>query len=310
MDLNENPICLCCGHDRNSVWARGRDEEYFTTEDEFDFLRCAKCGALFIHPVPEDRLQEIYPPNYYSFDTGVTDSLVFKVKDRLDQRFFKKFISGLSHDRIAVLDVGGGSGLQLSTLKKTDPRIDRTVVVDLDEQAGNTARALGHEYFQGRFEDYFSAQPFEVILMLNLVEHVANPGKMLATAASLLSPGGIVIIKTPNTDSLDARLFRHKNWGGYHCPRHWVLFNRENFTALANRSGLKVKHFTYTQGAPFWTASILYGLARKGRIRVSKDRPVPQHPLYGPLNALFAMFDLARGVFAKTSQMIVILHRG
>ncbi|MCI0590223.1 MAG: class I SAM-dependent methyltransferase [Gammaproteobacteria bacterium] len=303
------PTCLACGHTDAARWAEAFDEEYYTTNDRFTYYHCNCCSALFIDPVPRDCLNKIYPVNYYSFDEQITNSLVFKVKDWLDQRFFKQFISRLPHPQINVLDIGGGTGLQLSSLKKVDHRIKRTTIVDIDEKAGEIACQRGHKYFCGRFENYVSDQVVEVILMLNLIEHVHNPKELLVKARSLLSPQGIVIIKTPNTDSLDARLFRHRNWGGYHCPRHWVLFNRESFEGIVKKAGLKIRHFQYTQGAPFWTTSILSALSRNKCIRVSSERPVPSHPLFSLLNVVFACIDMLRGTIAKTSQMLVVLER-
>lgn len=307
--MNPMPTCLACGHSESVPWAEASDEEYYTTSDRFTYRRCNRCGALFIDPVPRNRLDQIYPPNYYSFDEKITNSPVFKAKDWLDQRWFKRFLSGLPDAEINVLDVGGGTGTQLSSLRRADTRFRRTAIVDLDEKAGAIARQRGHEYFCGRFENYESDQTFEVILMLNLIEHVDNPGELLAKARGLLSPQGILILKTPNTESLDARLFRHGNWGGYHCPRHWVLFNRENFTALAEAAGLKIRRFQYTQGAPFWTSSVLFSLHRKKWIRISSERPVPRHPLHPWLTMGFACMDLLRARIAKTSQMLVILGR-
>ncbi|MFK7847960.1 MAG: class I SAM-dependent methyltransferase [Rhodothermales bacterium] len=303
------PTCLACRHTDADHWAVGLDEEYFTTDDPFTYYQCQKCEALFIDPVPRNQLNIIYPANYYSFDEQVTGSFVFKIKDWLDQRFFRKYISKLPQKKIHVLDVGGGTGKQLLSLLKVDDRITRTVIVDLNEDAGEVARQQGLEYFCGRFENYVSDEPFDVILMLNLIEHVDNPAELLAKAQSLLSPEGIVIVKTPNTDSLDARLFRHRNWGGYHCPRHWVLFNENNFKSIVQKTGLKIGFFKYTQGAPFWTTSILYALGRRKWIRVSKERPVPKHPLYPVFNIFFACTDLLRGQVAKTSQMFAILKQ-
>jgi SAM-dependent methyltransferase len=304
------PACLACGDPASERWAYGRDEEYLTTQDVFTYFRCRSCGVLSIDPVPRGQLSLIYPPNYYSFDEQITESLVFKVKDWLDQRFYKGFLAKLSQSRINLLDIGGGSGSQLTALKKMDPRIAHTAIVDLDEKAGESARRQGHEYFRGRFEDYSPGGTFDVILMLNLIEHVDNPGELLRKAHSMLSPDGIVLVKTPNTNSWDARLFRNRNWGGYHCPRHWVLFNRENLESLVERAGLKVHYFQYTQGAPFWTTSAMFAMHRHGWIRVSRERPVPKHPLYPILNMAFASFDLVRGMAAKTSQMQLILKRG
>ena len=50
--------------------------------------------------------------------------------------------------------------------------------------------------------------------MLNLIEHVDNPGELLKKAYSVLSPDGIVLIKTPNTDSLDAHAYSGIITGG------------------------------------------------------------------------------------------------
>jgi 2-polyprenyl-3-methyl-5-hydroxy-6-metoxy-1,4-benzoquinol methylase len=301
--------CLACGHVGSSHWAEASDEEYFTIPDRFSYLRCDRCAALFIEPVPRNSLTEIYPKNYYSFDERVTKSWLFGLKDWLDRRFFRQFVRGLKHEQINVLDIGGGSGIQLSSFSKVDRRVARTVIVDIDAKAGAAARERGHDFFCGRIEDYVTTDLFEVILMLNLIEHVDDPGKLLCKALGLLAPQGILIVKTPNTDSLDARLFRHHNWGGYHCPRHWVLFNRENLAALAAQCGLNIRYFHYTQGAPFWTTSIMFALGRKKWIDISRTRPVPSHPLYPLLNAGFAAFDMIRGLFAKTSQMFVILDR-
>ena len=110
-------------------------------------------------------------------------------------------------------------------------------------------------YFLGRIEEYQPDTEFDLILALNLIEHVANPLEVMTKLKDCLSTPGMVLVKTPNIDSLDHRLFRHKNWGGYHCPRHWTLFDRESFLNLASEAGLRVTYFAYTQGAPFWAWS-------------------------------------------------------
>ena len=119
----------------------------------------------------------------------------------------------------------------------------------------------------------------------------------------------MVLIKTPNIDSLDYRWFQHRNWGGFHCPRHWVLFQRESFLSLATKAGLSVSRFAYTQGAPFWAVSVLAALQERQLIRLGANRPAYQHPLYRVLTLLFAAFDFLRRPLAKTSQMFVILVR-
>ena len=123
----------------------------------------------------------------------------------------------------------------------------------------------------------------------------------------LLAPGGRILVKTPNHDSLDARLFRHRSWGGYHCPRHWVIFTPESFARAARAAGLGIERTALTQGAPFWAVSVLEALGRRGWAKVDRARPMCRHPLFGPLLGLFAAIDILRKPFARTSQMFVEL---
>lgn len=298
--------CPSCGG-AGERWAQVHDVEYHTSEDAFEYHRCTACRVLFLPDPPLDRLSEIYPTTYYAYAEDET-SLVQRIKLALDRRQFTKLLAGIPGTSLAALDVGGGEGWMLSTLQKVDARIQRTVVVDLDTEAKARAEARGHESFCGRIEDFDDAGPFDVVLLLNLIEHVADPGAVLRRLAGLLSPGGVILVKTPNVDSLDARLFRHRDWGGYHCPRHWVLFNRPSFVDLAERSGLRARTVTFTQGAPFWTVSVLAALARKRLTRITPERPVFEHPLFAPLAGGFAAFDLVRSKLGGTpSQMFVEL---
>lgn len=300
--------CLGCGATRSELWAHARDEEYHTSREVFGFRRCHECGVLFIDPVPRDRLAEIYPPSYYSF-SGPGNSLVQRIKSRLDRRVFASLLDQLEGPGLNALDVGGGVGWELTLVRSLDPRIRRTQVVDFDADAGERARAAGHEYFRGRIEDFETEERFDLVLLLNLIEHVEDPRAVLGKVQKLLSPQGLALVKTPNYDSLDGRIFRHRNWGGYHCPRHWVLFTRESFGAAAAGAGLAVREFRYTQGAPFWATSLLFLLRRRKLVRIDPARPAYRHPAYGPLTGLFAALDFARAPAAKLSQMFFVLAR-
>lgn len=306
MPEDRTPACLVCGSGDTYRWADATDGEYFTTSDTFHYSRCRRCGVLFIDPVPSARLHEIYPSNYYSFSSP-SESLVQRIKRALDLRLFRRLLRNIPGSALAILDVGGGAGWELTWMRQLDSRIRFTQVVDLDAAAESTARANGHEYYRGTIEQFAGDRRFDLILMLNLIEHVQDPRAVLAKASGLLSPGGRLLLKTPNIDSLDARVFRHANWAGYHCPRHWVLFTSTSLIDLAASAGLVVEDFRYTQGAPFWAASLLYQLHLRGLVVLDRDHPAWFHPLFAPLSALFALFDFLRAPFSKTSQMFLTL---
>lgn len=306
--MHPSAKCLVCGKQLRTLWAQTRDVEYFSLPGTFSFYHCEECDVLSLFPVPRDQLNEIYPPNYYSFD-GTLDSPIYRVKEWLDKRLFRKILKNFPDRHLQALDVGGGTGWMLEMLRKTDSRVKHTQVVDLNEEAICEARERGHGVHLGSIESYETEERYDVILMLSLIEHVYDPVGILTKLRQLLTAEGVVVIKTPNFDSLDAKLFRHQHWAGYHCPRHWALFTKDSFSRACGLAGLRVRQFQYTQGAPGWAGSVLNWLSTRGYIEVTREKPMLSHPLSTPLLALFAAFDILRLPFAKkTSQMFFVLE--
>jgi 2-polyprenyl-3-methyl-5-hydroxy-6-metoxy-1,4-benzoquinol methylase len=300
--------CPVCRQKNIDSWSSAKDFEYFSTDETYHYYVCNDCLTIFIHPMPVNQLKTIYPPNYYSFASN-KKNIVVRLKEWLDKRFFRKLLRQIDASNINVLDVGGGTGWIPGLLKRMDARIGQTQIVDIDDKAGNIARENGHAYFEGPIEAFTTTQQFHLILLLNLIEHVADPLTILQKAETLLAPGGIIVIKTPNTVSMDARLFKRSYWGGLHCPRHWIIFSEKSFRFLLNATNLKIKRLSYTQGAPFWAFSIIAGLHRRKIVTVSARRPIIFHWLFAPVSAVFAIFDFIRRPFAKTSQLFIILNK-
>ncbi|WP_024515017.1 class I SAM-dependent methyltransferase [Bradyrhizobium sp. Tv2a-2] len=308
MTDSPSPACPIKGCTDTSWYADACDIEYHTSERTYAIHKCGRCDVLFIAPMLWDRLGEIYPKNYYSY-APAKKGLVQRLKEALDRRLFEKLLASIPGEKLSVLDIGGGSGWLLDQVKACSPRVSFTQCVDLDEGAQAEAVARGHAYHLGAIEEFETDRRFDLILALNLIEHVRDPAHVLRRIAELLTPHGRALLKTPNFDALDARLFRHRSWAGYHTPRHFVLFNRESFIDLAERNGLAVTTFSYTQGAPFWSVSVLDAMRRLGLVEISAQRPAIYHPLTPLLQAGFAAFDFARAPFAPLSQMVFTLGR-
>jgi SAM-dependent methyltransferase len=307
---HSNQACPVCGSTAAAPFAKARDVEYYTSDTIYSYLECGQCKSVFLEKPPVDQLDKIYPSNYYSYaPRPQLASITERVKAFLDARLFRKLLKQLPGDQLRILDVGGGSGWLLSTLKRISPRIAETHEIDINERARAEAEAAGHVFHCQRVEDFQSNDSFDLILLLNLIEHVSDPAAILRRMRSLLSPGGLILIKTPNVDTLDCRIFRHNNWGGFHCPRHFVLFNRESLLGLGARCGLQAAEASYTQGAPQWACSILGIMGLKGWLNISAERPLYSHPLYPVVCAATAAFDLVRSPFMPTAQMFVVFRR-
>jgi len=300
--------CPACDSPDTRFFATAWDSEYRTTSEKFSYFRCDGCQSIFLDPFPLDRLGEIYPPSYYSYTPRGTASLAERIKWKLDGRLFRGILRRIPGEWLSVLDVGGGAGWMLTLIREQDPRVTETHEVDIDESARESAEEAGHVFHCQRVEELAIEHRFDLIVMLNLIEHVARPAAVLRAMRALMSEDGAILIKTPNTDTLDRVLFQNRNWGGFHCPRHWVLFTKEGFIELAERCGLRCQWVRFTQGAPQWTASILGWLADRGVIDVTPARPMYMHPLFTPVLAFTAVIDLLRRPVMRTAQMFVLLR--
>lgn len=306
--MPEASRCPVCGGAGRPL-ARCRDLEYFTSDAEYVYALCERCPVVFLVDPPVDRLGEIYPSTYYSYSADHPASFAFRLKESLDLALFRRVLNGIEGERLNVLDVGGGTGRLLTLARRASPRVAETHEVDFADSARPAAESAGHVFHPSTIEDLQIEQRFHLVLLLNLLEHVADPRAVFHKVRSLLAPGGVLLLKTPSFDCLDFRLFRKRNWGGFHCPRHFVLFTPRSLRALAEECGLACERVRHTQGAPQWTASILGELYRAGWIRLGPQRPQHLHPLYGPLLALTAALDLVRLPFAPTAQMIGLFRR-
>jgi len=300
------PSCPICHSRSSNLYAECEDVEYFTDLGKFRFYQCTDCEILHISPMLAERLSDIYPSNYYSF-TETSSNPVQQIKQWLDRRNFRRICAPIPGDKLAVLDVGGGTGWVLSQVKEAENRVNETWIADIDPQALSAAQLAGHHFVLGPFERFRSDRQFDLILLLNFIEHVPDPVAALRHAASMLAQHGRVLVKTPNFDALDARLFRHHSWGGFHTPRHFVLFTERSIRDISRRAGLHISELRYTQGAPFWAVSILNWLREWGFVSLSRDRPSMRHPFTPTLHALFAAFDFARMPLSKLSQMELVL---
>ena len=303
--------CPLCGSLRRRDLARVRDEEYGTSDKRYLYVECRDCRLVYLPHPPLSQLKKIYPPNYYSARPAEALGLLQRVKGALELRFFRRLLSRVPGKRLRVLDVGGGTGWMATAMRRADARVVESAVVDLDPGMRTAAQAQGHRFYASRIEGFKSPLRFDLIALFNLIEHVADPGRVLRQLRKSLAPQGLLVVKTPNTDTIDRRLFESTYWGGYHAPRHWVLFNRENFTRLAADCGLEVAGFSYTQGAPQWTPSLmaLFSRLRGARPPLPSDRPMFEKPLAKLLLGLSAGFDFLRLPFFKTAQMFIILRR-
>ncbi len=140
-----------------------------------------------------------------------------------------------------VLEVGCGTGSTLRWLKDTG-RCGETVGMELFESAATDARKHVDRVVVGDAERLiggtFEAASFDLILCLDVLEHMVDPWAFVAHAEKLLKPGGTMIASIPNVRHLGVLL--PLVFAGRWCYRsngildrtHLRFFTREGALAL------------------------------------------------------------------------------
>ncbi len=92
--------------------------------------------------------------------------------------------------------------------------------------------------------EYTAEQPFDVVCMWDVIEHLPEPHLFLEKALNDLRSGGTLALSTGDIGSLCARL-RGTRWRQIHPPTHVHYFTRQSMTALLERLGYTDISFQY-----------------------------------------------------------------
>jgi 2-polyprenyl-3-methyl-5-hydroxy-6-metoxy-1,4-benzoquinol methylase len=145
---------------------------------------------------------------------------------------------GRPYLRGRVLDVGCHVG-RLAEMCQPEAYLG----VDINERALDLARAT-HPGF--RFAASIPEQErFDTVAAFAFIEHVSNPGVWLVQLASLLKPGGRIVLTTPHpslewahTVGANLHLFSHDAH-----QEHEELLDRKRLEGLAASAGLRVEAY-------------------------------------------------------------------
>ncbi len=124
------------------------------------------------------------------------------IKGEICARFGRDPKSPTALAGLAILDVGCGAGLVTEPLARMG-----AAVVGIDPSGETIAAANLHAAEAGLAIDYrattaeelaAAGKRFDVVLTLEVVEHVTDVAAFVATAASMVKPGGLTIASTIN----------------------------------------------------------------------------------------------------------------
>ena len=270
-----NRVCVEC-HVCSSL-----DHGLYLEARGYRIVQCRNCGLWFVNPQPtEEELRQFYA----TYDDG-------EQWRKLEDNFNRSIRSAILQRKPAgaVLDVGCGSGNFLSCMKESGFSVFGIEPSGSGSEYAVTAHGVG--IFRGMIDDYLATSPgvrFDVITLLNVLEHLPNPVRTLLQLRQMLTADGILIIVVPDArfHDLVGRMRRRMGlsdpyWieqpnnilSGFKLPDHLCSFQPASLASLLRRCSFSVIDL---QNAPIvlnadlkrnlgkllvrWTAQIVHNL--------------------------------------------------
>ncbi len=203
----------------------------------YEILRCRVCGLGRTGCGAEFDPAALYGEGY--FQGARRDGyLDYAASEAVLRAEFRRTVRHLRHHRPAggrLLEVGCAYGF---FPLEAQPHFTCTGF-ELSEAAIAECRKRGLNVF-GSLSDVAVRRrgPFDVAVLLDCIEHLADPVGTLLEIGRNLSTDGLVLITTGNWDSLYARA-TGRYWRLMTPPQHLFYFSRTTLNALLGRAGLR-----------------------------------------------------------------------
>ncbi len=289
VQLKELRACSLCSS-RNVHFLWHVTDKKFRGPGQFAYWRCAGCGLVMLHPrLSKEELAPYYPDyvtvvqrrhdfrqrlkrmvaeDWYGY--GTDRSAVTSMVRKAATFPLRRLLSQLPRRRPGgrVLDIGCGSGGYLAFLA------DLGWVCEGVEQGSNSRRYAQQELGLTVHSDLrqlqrFPDRCFDVVTMWHVIEHLADPLETLAAVHRVLKPDGLLMLRTPNVDSWEARAFQGC-WYGIDAPRHLHLFSPETLERCLTRAGFISNDVHYQYHPVDCSRSCLYAVEDAGWGRLSR----------------------------------------
>jgi 2-polyprenyl-3-methyl-5-hydroxy-6-metoxy-1,4-benzoquinol methylase len=232
-------VCWVCGSHDVRTWKRRSIERPLAPDDlritdarygsTLALMRCGACEFIFAVDEQLDVLTSLYE--------RLIDPAYVESRDprTLQMRWLVERIQQVAPRARTLLDVGAGAGLLVAEARRCgldalgiEPSHALVERARIDNGIDLLAGLFPHPQLYGR--------TFDIICVVDVIEHVTNPVQLLRDCAAALSPHGVLVVVTPDVGSVAARVMG-KRWWHFRLA-HVGYFNKASLRQAAARAAL------------------------------------------------------------------------
>jgi 2-polyprenyl-3-methyl-5-hydroxy-6-metoxy-1,4-benzoquinol methylase len=209
-------------------------------KNSYNLFCCNSCRLVFVHPIPN-------PENVYSQDYFYGAKRGFGYVDYDADKepmipTFNRYIdlfAKYGKSKGSIFDIGAATGFFLSLARKRGFEVSG---VEMSDHASSIAKSKGVKVFTGDLLKLnLVSDSFDIVTMLDVLEHTTNPFAELLEAKKILKKGGLLVVNSPNGQSLLARFLKSK-WHLVVPPEHLFYFSPQNLSLFLKKQGFQVLH--------------------------------------------------------------------
>lgn len=222
------PCPLCSSSDRKVVYAQF---------SPFVIVRCRRCKFFYLSPRPTaDTLLAMYRDDGYFAGSG-PGYTSYEEQAEARRVTFARLMQTLSAHGLtggSLLDIGCGFGYLLD---QAQGLFHTRVGIDFSPRAVDHAARFSDRAYVGGLEALPSGERFDCVIASHVIEHLSNPKTFLLEVLDRLTPGGALVVGTPDMGSFWRRLMGHR-WPSFKVPEHVLFFDRHSLTTILQAVGL------------------------------------------------------------------------
>jgi len=303
----ESTDCLLCGSPRRETLLEAEVEvpgEPGTRTRPVGVVRCGECGLCYTRPRPtREAIARFYPADYAPHQVRPVrkpSALGSWWRRATGRRDWERDGPPLRGGR-RLLDFGCGGGAFLQRMHHRGWNVlgvdaSAAVVGRIRNELGLPAVAgvseKGSDPIDLRgltpFRIGFNPEGFDVVTMLQSLEHLHDPLEALRQARKLLAPGGKLYVSVPNIEGLPFAWFGPA-WFGLDLPRHLVHFSPATLKRMIAAAGFRPLHLRMVRHSSWMKQSAL------GAWHMGRTSPATRLLTYRPLCRAVTRYCALRG---------------